>query len=139
MNALQRPLVGCTAGLSISESEDSTGRGFPAWQVNRVTLQVVAALFDHNSGFRFLEFHAIRLHLDQHRDAGTVGQRIIDRTRQAPIEIAAQPPGVIAIGFVKIDGLQTEDRRAHGRGRIVQSARFASIPGNHCFPQLVWL
>ena len=45
MNSLQRPLVGCTLGLSISESEDSANRGFPVWQVNRVTLQVVEALF----------------------------------------------------------------------------------------------
>jgi len=37
MNTLQRPLVGRTVGLSISESEDGTGRGYPPWQVNRVT------------------------------------------------------------------------------------------------------
>lgn len=45
MNALLRPLAGSVVNLSISESEDSAARGFPAWQVNRVTLQVVAALF----------------------------------------------------------------------------------------------
>lgn len=53
MNTLQRPLVGRTVGLSISESEDSTGRGYPPWQVNRVTLQVVAALFGQGAGVIF--------------------------------------------------------------------------------------
>jgi SLOG cluster2 len=53
MNTLERPLIGCTVGLSISESEDSTGRGFPPWQVNRVTLQVVAALFGQGAGVIF--------------------------------------------------------------------------------------
>jgi SLOG-like protein len=45
MSVIQRPLIGSVVNLSISESEDSAERGFPAWQVNRVTLQVVAALF----------------------------------------------------------------------------------------------
>jgi hypothetical protein len=40
-----RPLAGRAVNLSISESNDSAGRGFPKWQVNRVTLQTVAALF----------------------------------------------------------------------------------------------
>jgi hypothetical protein len=30
--------------LSISESEDSEGRGYPSWQINRTTLQIAAAL-----------------------------------------------------------------------------------------------
>jgi hypothetical protein len=41
----QRPLANHTVNLSISESDESQGRGFPLWQVNRVTLQVTAALF----------------------------------------------------------------------------------------------
>jgi hypothetical protein len=53
MNPLQRPLSGCAIGLSISESEDSTIRGFPGWQVNRVTLQVVEALFSQGAGVIF--------------------------------------------------------------------------------------
>jgi hypothetical protein len=53
MNQSVRPLTGCTVGLSISESEDSTNRGFPDWQVNRVTLQVVAALFGQGIGVVF--------------------------------------------------------------------------------------
>jgi hypothetical protein len=53
MNSLQRPLAGCAIGLSISESDDSTNRGFPAWQVNRVTLQVVEALFSQGAGVIF--------------------------------------------------------------------------------------
>jgi hypothetical protein len=38
---------------SISESEDASDRGFPTWQVNRVTLQVVAALFGQGAGVMF--------------------------------------------------------------------------------------
>jgi hypothetical protein len=53
MNVIQRPLVGSVVNLSISESEDSAERGFPAWQVNRVTLQVVAALFGQGVGVIF--------------------------------------------------------------------------------------
>lgn len=53
MNGIQRPLAGAVVNLSISESEDSTERGFPAWQVNRVTLQVVAALFGQGVGVIF--------------------------------------------------------------------------------------
>jgi SLOG cluster2 len=41
----RRPLSGRVVNLSISETNDSAGRGFPQWQVNRVTLQTVAALF----------------------------------------------------------------------------------------------
>jgi hypothetical protein len=53
VNFLQRPLAGCAIGLSISESDDSTNRGFPAWQVNRVTLQVVEAMFSQGAGVIF--------------------------------------------------------------------------------------
>jgi hypothetical protein len=40
-----RPLARSVVNLSISESNDSARRGFPAWQVGRVTLQVTTALF----------------------------------------------------------------------------------------------
>lgn len=53
MTPFTRPLEGCVVGLSISESDDSTNRGFPSWQVNRITLQVVAALFGQGSGVIF--------------------------------------------------------------------------------------
>jgi hypothetical protein len=53
MNPIARPLVGCVVGLSISESDESAERGVPAWQVNRVTLQVVAALFGQGVGVIF--------------------------------------------------------------------------------------
>jgi hypothetical protein len=39
--------------LSISESDDNEGLGFPSWQVNRMTLQVVAALFGQGAGLVF--------------------------------------------------------------------------------------
>jgi hypothetical protein len=48
-----RPLAGCVVNLSISESDDSTERGFPYWQVNRVTLQLVAALFGQGASVVF--------------------------------------------------------------------------------------
>lgn len=53
MNPIHRPLTGLSVGLSISESDDSSQRGFPAWQVNRVTLQIVAALFGQGAGVVF--------------------------------------------------------------------------------------
>jgi hypothetical protein len=53
MNPIARPLVGCVVGLSISESDQSAERGFPVWQVNRATLQVVAALFGQGVGVIF--------------------------------------------------------------------------------------
>jgi len=53
MNFLKRPLDSCAIGLSISESDDSAIRGFPPWQVNRVTLQVVEALFSQGAGVVF--------------------------------------------------------------------------------------
>jgi len=53
MNTISRSLAGCVVGLSISESEESAERGFPVWQVNRVTLQVIAALFGQGVGVIF--------------------------------------------------------------------------------------
>lgn len=53
MNVSSRPLAGCVLNLSISESDDSASRGFPMWQVNRVTLQIVAALFGQGAGVVF--------------------------------------------------------------------------------------
>jgi hypothetical protein len=49
----QRPLAGCVINLSISESDDSPRRGFPSSQVNRTTLQVVAALFGQGASVIF--------------------------------------------------------------------------------------
>lgn len=48
-----RPLAGCVINLSISESDDALGRGFPVWQVNRVTLQLVAAFFGQGASVLF--------------------------------------------------------------------------------------
>jgi hypothetical protein len=45
VNPVHRPLAGYAVNLSISESDDSSQLGFPDWQVNRITLQLVAALF----------------------------------------------------------------------------------------------
>ena len=53
MTPTQRPLAGCVINLSISESDDSTGLGFPSWQVNRVTLQLVAAFFGQGASVVF--------------------------------------------------------------------------------------
>jgi hypothetical protein len=39
--------------VSISESDDSENQGFPTWQVNRVTLQLVAALFGQGASAVF--------------------------------------------------------------------------------------
>jgi SLOG cluster2 len=49
----QRPLAGCIVNLSISEGDDSARRGFPLWQVNRVTLQIVAALLGQGASVVF--------------------------------------------------------------------------------------
>jgi hypothetical protein len=49
----QRPLAGCVVNLSVSESDDSTQRGFPSSQVNRVTLQIVSALFGQGASLVF--------------------------------------------------------------------------------------
>jgi hypothetical protein len=51
--ALARPLSGLYVGLSVSESDDSAGRGFPAWQVDHVTVQVAAALMGQGAGVVF--------------------------------------------------------------------------------------
>ena len=53
MTVPHRPLAGCAVNLSISENDDSAGRGFPGWQVNRLTLQVVAALFGQGASVVF--------------------------------------------------------------------------------------
>lgn len=53
MTAIHRPLAGCRVSLSISESDDSSEIGFPSWQVNRVTLQVVSALFGQGASIVF--------------------------------------------------------------------------------------
>lgn len=49
----QRPLAGCVVNLSISEGDNSARRGFPLWQVNRVTLQIVAALLGQGASVVF--------------------------------------------------------------------------------------
>jgi SLOG cluster2 len=53
MSAIKRPLGGIAVNLSISESEDSVRRGFPKWQVNRVTLQFVSAFFGQGTSVVF--------------------------------------------------------------------------------------
>ncbi len=53
MSPILRPLTGCVVNLSISESDDSVKRGFPGWQVNRTTLQIVAALFGQGASIVF--------------------------------------------------------------------------------------
>ena len=53
MTLPKRPLEGCAINLSISESDDSSQRGFPGWQVNRTTLQIVAALFGQGTSVVF--------------------------------------------------------------------------------------
>lgn len=45
MIALQRPLVGLVAGVSLSETGENESRGFPGREVNRATVQLVGALF----------------------------------------------------------------------------------------------
>jgi hypothetical protein len=49
----ERPLARCAVNLSISESDDSIRRGFPVWQVNRVTLQVTTSLFGQGASVVF--------------------------------------------------------------------------------------
>lgn len=53
MSPIQRPLAGFVVNVSVSESDDSEGLGFPAWQVSRVTLQLVAALFGQGASLVF--------------------------------------------------------------------------------------
>jgi hypothetical protein len=48
-----RPLQGYAVGISISESEDSSGNGFPPWQINRVTVQTASALLGQGAGLVF--------------------------------------------------------------------------------------
>jgi hypothetical protein len=45
MSEFLRPLAGCVANISVSESNESALLGFPPWQINRATLQIVSALF----------------------------------------------------------------------------------------------
>ena len=49
----ERPLANYSVNLSISESDDSVKRGFPEWQVNRVTLQVTTSLFGQGASLVF--------------------------------------------------------------------------------------
>jgi hypothetical protein len=53
MSIGHRPLAGCTVNISISEGDDSERKGFPSWQVNRLTLQVVSALFGQGANAIF--------------------------------------------------------------------------------------
>lgn len=53
MKPIRRPLAGRVINLSISESGDSARLGFPVWQVNRITLQIVAALFGQGVSVAF--------------------------------------------------------------------------------------
>lgn len=53
MSTVQRPLAGWVVNLSVSESDNSENRGYPAWQVNRVTLQLVSALFGQGASLVF--------------------------------------------------------------------------------------
>lgn len=53
MSSPIRPLAGMTVNLSISQSDDSLKLGYPGWQVNRVTLQFVAALFGQGASIIF--------------------------------------------------------------------------------------
>jgi hypothetical protein len=53
VSLIHRPLAGMIVNLSISESDDSVDRGFPLTQVNRVTLQVVSALFGQGASLIF--------------------------------------------------------------------------------------
>ena len=53
MTPLSRPLTGTVVNVSISESDDTTQHGFPPWQVNRVTLQIVAALYGQGAAVVF--------------------------------------------------------------------------------------
>jgi SLOG cluster2 len=86
MNDLQRPLAGYIVGLSISESEDSTVRGFPPWQVNRVTLQVVSALFGQGAGVIFGH--------DWREDGVMEAVHSFARQMQPPLPFSANEPRV---------------------------------------------
>jgi hypothetical protein len=49
----ERPFKGMYVGLSVSESSESVGLGFPNVLVNRVTLQITAALLGQGAGIVF--------------------------------------------------------------------------------------
>jgi len=53
MTTATRPLAGLVVNLSVSQSDDTLNHGYPAWQVNRVTLQIVAALFGQGASVIF--------------------------------------------------------------------------------------
>jgi SLOG cluster2 len=53
MTAPNRPLAGLVVNLSVSQSDDTLKHGYPTWQVNRVTLQFVAALFGQGASVIF--------------------------------------------------------------------------------------
>jgi hypothetical protein len=53
MIGIQRPLTGLVVNISVSESDESAALGFPPWQVNRTTLQVVSALFGQGATILF--------------------------------------------------------------------------------------
>jgi hypothetical protein len=53
VSEFRRPFSGRAIGLSISESDESAGLGFPEWQVNRVTLQIVSALLGQGASVVF--------------------------------------------------------------------------------------
>lgn len=53
MSGANRPLAGLVVNLSISQSDDTLRHGYPTWQVNRVTLQFVAALFGQGASVLF--------------------------------------------------------------------------------------
>jgi hypothetical protein len=53
VSVTRRPLIGRIVNISISESDDSPEFGFPWWQVNRITLQTVAALFGQGATILF--------------------------------------------------------------------------------------
>jgi hypothetical protein len=53
MIGIRRPLEGHVINISVSESDDSSSRGFPDWQVSRVTLQLTAALFGQGATVLF--------------------------------------------------------------------------------------
>ncbi len=53
MIAGARPLAGCSVNVSISEAEDTAERGIASWQINRVTLRIVSALFGQGARLVF--------------------------------------------------------------------------------------
>lgn len=53
MGRFSRPLSGLVVNISVSESEDSPALGFPRWQVNRITVQIAAALVGQGAAVAF--------------------------------------------------------------------------------------